>query len=62
MGTAIPAGFEVCEQMEEDHAETPFNLLVHVGDIAYASTQVYPPNSSYYNSLGDEVVCAVVDC
>jgi len=55
MGTAIPAGFEVCEQMEEAHQTLPFNLLVHVGDIAYASTQVHPPNSTYYQRVGNEV-------
>ncbi len=40
MGTNIPAGAEVCKQMEGDHAILSFNLLVHVGDISYASTQV----------------------
>jgi hypothetical protein len=34
MGTAIPAGYLVCEQMEADHKTDPFGLMVHVGDIA----------------------------
>jgi hypothetical protein len=38
MGTAIPLGYKVCEQMEADTKKVPFNALLHVGDIAYAST------------------------
>ncbi|EGD77773.1 hypothetical protein PTSG_08863 [Salpingoeca rosetta] len=40
MGTYIPLGYKVCEQMEEDHKKKPLDLIVHQGDIAYASTAV----------------------
>ena len=42
MGTAIPAGYLVCEFMEADHQETPFGLLVHVGDIACTDGEGVP--------------------
>lgn len=37
MGTAIPSGYRVCQQMEEDHKKDPFNLVLAIGDLAYAS-------------------------
>eukprot|EP00052_Salpingoeca_macrocollata_P016710 m.134920 g.134920 ORF g.134920 m.134920 type:complete len:528 (+) comp20146_c0_seq3:81-1664(+) len=40
MGTAIPLGYAVCQQMELDHTRLPFDALLHIGDIAYASTAV----------------------
>ena len=33
MGTAIPAGYQVCKQMEDDNQQLAFNLLVHVGGL-----------------------------
>ena len=37
-----------------DNALLPFNLLVHVGDIAYASTQLRPPKMYEYENLNGE--------
>lgn len=54
MGTAIPVGFKVCEQMEADHAKIPFNLLVHVGDISYASVSITDPALSLEEELNDD--------
>lgn len=36
MGTTIPLGFEVTDQMIGDDASIHFDLITHVGDIAYA--------------------------
>ena len=41
MGTVIPLGFAVAEQIEKDGAEQPFDLAVLAGDLAYAT--VSPP-------------------
>jgi len=39
MGTVVPFGFYVTDFMvEEDRREVPLDLIVHVGDIAYAGT------------------------
>lgn len=39
MGTFMPLGFRVTEQMLDDTADSrPFDAIVHVGDIAYAGT------------------------
>ncbi|UJR07145.1 hypothetical protein I4U23_011433 [Adineta vaga] len=38
MGTIIPAGHLVAKQITEDHQNTPFTCVVHVGDISYAGT------------------------
>ena len=41
MGTVIPLGFAVAEQIEKDNAAQPFDLAVLAGDLAYAT--VSPP-------------------
>jgi hypothetical protein len=38
MGTIIPAGYLVANQIKQDHQVTPFSSVVHVGDISYAGT------------------------
>lgn len=38
MGTVIPAGYRVANQIAEDHKVTPFSAVIHVGDISYAGT------------------------
>jgi len=38
MGTTIPMGWAVTDQMVDDSQVTPFNLVIHVGDVAYAGT------------------------
>ena len=45
MGTVIPLGFAVAEQIERDNAVTPFDLAVLAGDIAYAT--VSPPHDEF---------------
>jgi len=37
-GTYIPMGFEVIDQMVAFHAQDPFSLVVHAGDVCYAGT------------------------
>jgi len=37
-GTYIPMGFEVINQMVAFHAQDPFSLVVHAGDVCYAGT------------------------
>lgn len=47
MGTAIPLGFAVTNQMAKDAQSTPIDLYVHVGDVAYASTKTpLPPQGA----------------
>jgi hypothetical protein len=41
MGTIVPLGFAVAEQIEKDSAVQPFDLAVLAGDLAYAT--VDPP-------------------
>jgi len=36
MGTSIPMGASVCKYIEAQMEETPYNLTLHVGDLAYA--------------------------
>jgi predicted MPP superfamily phosphohydrolase len=36
MGTVVPLGFEVTDMLVEEHRFHPFNLVMHVGDVAYA--------------------------
>ena len=43
MGTVIPLGFAVAEQIERDMAVQPFDLAVLAGDLAYAT--VDPPKN-----------------
>jgi len=38
MGTYIPLGWAVCNQIVNDHAKYNFSLIIHAGDIAYAGT------------------------
>jgi len=38
MGTVMPLGFEVTKWIEAEHATDPFDLILHVGDLAYAGT------------------------
>ncbi len=38
MGTVIPAGYLVANQIKQDHQVTPFSSIVLVGDISYAGT------------------------
>jgi hypothetical protein len=45
MGTVIPLGFAVAEQIEKDSAEQPFDLAVLAGDLAYAT--VSPPKDEF---------------
>lgn len=35
-GTAIPMGTTVCKWVEAEHAQSPFGMLLHLGDLAYA--------------------------
>jgi acid phosphatase type 7 len=45
MGTVIPLGFATAEQIEKDSRESPFDLFVLAGDIAYAT--VDPPKNEF---------------
>jgi len=36
MGTVVPLGFEVTQQMVNDNNEQSFNMALHLGDLAYA--------------------------
>lgn len=45
MGTVIPLGFAVAEQIEKDNAAQPFDLAVLASDLAYAT--VSPPNDEF---------------
>jgi len=38
MGTTIPMGWAVTDQMIDDNENLHFNLVIHVGDVAYAGT------------------------
>jgi hypothetical protein len=38
MGTIQLLGFKVFEMMFQDYQTTPFDMMVHVGDVAYAGT------------------------
>jgi len=38
MGTTIPMGWAVTDQMVDDNKIDHFNMVIHVGDIAYAGT------------------------
>ena len=38
MGTVAPFGFEVAHQIISDNQVTPYDLVVHAGDVAYAGT------------------------
>jgi len=55
MGTAIPLGYKVCEQMEKDNENIPFNALLHVGDISYASVAMTSTVAHGDDDSGDEV-------
>lgn len=46
MGVAIPAGFLVTRQIAEDHKKYKFGMVLHNGDLAYASTALYAPEES----------------
>jgi hypothetical protein len=35
-GTAIPMGTTVCKWVEAEHAQNPFGMLLHLGDLSYA--------------------------
>ena len=45
MGTVVPMGFAVAQQIERDHALLPFDLAVLAGDLAYAT--VSPPRDEF---------------
>jgi len=45
MGTVIPMGFAVAEQIEKDNAADPFDLAVLAGDLSYAT--VDPPHNEF---------------
>lgn len=38
MGTVIPAGFAVTDQIYNDHESNHFAMVVHAGDVCYAGT------------------------
>jgi hypothetical protein len=38
MGTIMPFGFEVAFQVLQDNQKTPYDLVIHAGDIAYGGT------------------------
>jgi hypothetical protein len=57
MGTVIPLGFAVAEQIEKDSAAQPFDLAVLAGDLAYAT--VSPPKDEVRVLLGSAAsLCA----
>lgn len=45
----------MCKQMLQDHSDTPFDVLMHVGDISYASVAV-DVDSLSANDGGGELV------
>jgi hypothetical protein len=45
MGTVVPMGFAVAEQIEKDNAVNPFDLAVLAGDLSYAT--VDPPHNEF---------------
>lgn len=52
MGTVVPLGFKVTEQIIADHGVVPLDLIVHVGDVAYASVQITDPRAALEGSAG----------
>jgi acid phosphatase type 7 len=64
MGTVIPVGFKVAAKIADDHKVTPFDLVLHVGDLAYASVAMPAPpawtgwnvaDSAHYGLLDPDV-------
>jgi len=55
MGTIMPLGFEVTKWLIEEHNQKPFDVILHVGDIAYAGTgsdrEIEPIWDDYMNQI-----------
>jgi len=55
MGTVIPLGFEVTDQMVGDDKNIHFDLITHVGDLAYAGVSASWEFEYFWDLWGEQI-------
>jgi len=55
MGTVIPLGFAVAEQMRDYAALNPVDMVLHLGDIAYGGTEAVDEYEPIWDIWADQV-------